>query len=377
MKDALANKLLAKVMDWSAEQLAAERPVLQALATYKYDSYRQFSPGMRFIASLAVWLDQFEPAERQAAYDFVRERLVFVSDAEIDHLVEIAFPDHVRPRLLSWAAEDDGLSRYRVAQTIGSETYKQLLRQTLYLGLSDGAKTDIFRRSGAPDIVHEQVYSSYWIPDEKAMDMRRALTSDMSSTEVDSASKRYRAVVLLDDFSASGISYLREEEDGFGGKVSRVLGHLYDPEGTFQKARLVDPDDLRVYLLLYVATTQAREYLQGIVDRWRSGQGESARGVEIIVVQEIPESVRVSEPRDGAFVDILKAYFDAGVVDEHYRKGRHERPHLGFDECALPLVLVHNTPNNSVALLWQEAGGVRSHRGLFPRVSRHKAGAAA
>ena len=377
MKDALANRLLAEVMDWSAEELAAERPVLQALATYKYDSYRQFAPGMRFIASLAVWLYQFDPSERRVAYDFARERLVFVSDAEIEHLVEISFPDHVRPRLLGWAAEDDGLPSYRVAQTIGSETYRRLLRQTLYLGLSDGAKTDIFRRSGAPDIVHDQVHSSYRIPDEKAQDMREALTSDLSSTEVNGGSEKYRAVVLLDDFSASGISYMREEDGAFGGKVARVLGDLYDPDGTFQKASLVDADDLRVYLLLYVATTQARKYLQGMVDRWRSSQGGAVGDVEIIVVQEIPDSVRVSEQRDGAFVDLLESYFDSGVVDEHYQKGRHASPHLGFDECALPLVLVHNTPNNSVCLLWQEAGGVRSYRGLFPRVSRHKAGAAA
>ena len=43
---------------------------------------------------------------------------------------------------------------------------------------------------------------------------------------------------------------------------------------------------------------------------------------------------------------------------------------LGFADGRLPLVLSHNTPNNSIYLIWAEDG----HKvlGLFPRVSRHK-----
>lgn len=52
MKDALAERLLAAVMNWKEEDVARERPDLQAMAAYKYDEYRQFSPGMRFVESL-------------------------------------------------------------------------------------------------------------------------------------------------------------------------------------------------------------------------------------------------------------------------------------------------------------------------------------
>ena len=47
MKDALAEKLLAHILEWSAEDVARERPILQAMAAFKYDGYEQFSPGMR------------------------------------------------------------------------------------------------------------------------------------------------------------------------------------------------------------------------------------------------------------------------------------------------------------------------------------------
>lgn len=101
MKEQLAERLLARVMGWDAEQVAAQRPVLQALAAYKYDEYQRFSPGQRFIESLALWLSDFKtPDHKTAAYEFVRSRLVFFSAAEIQHLVSIAYPDHIRPRLL-------------------------------------------------------------------------------------------------------------------------------------------------------------------------------------------------------------------------------------------------------------------------------------
>jgi hypothetical protein len=65
MRDELAEALLAKVMNWSDEEKARERPVLQDLARYKYDEYQQYAPGRRFIESLALWLRQFETIDER------------------------------------------------------------------------------------------------------------------------------------------------------------------------------------------------------------------------------------------------------------------------------------------------------------------------
>jgi hypothetical protein len=74
MKDQLAERLLAEVMGWkNPEQYIEHGLPLQSLAAYKYDEYQQFSPGMRFIESLALWLDQFETVDqRRIALAFVR-----------------------------------------------------------------------------------------------------------------------------------------------------------------------------------------------------------------------------------------------------------------------------------------------------------------
>lgn len=61
--------------------------------------------------------------------------------------------------------------------------------------------------------------------------------------------------------------------------------------------------------------------------------------------------------------------FDPVTVDD----SKGEAP-IGYHDCALPLVLCHNTPNNSVCLLWmdtREIEGSRKLRALFPRYERH------
>ena len=158
MREALAERLLATIMNWTPEDVANERPLLQAMAALKYDEYQQFAPGMRFVESLALWLRQFKTeAERRTAYNFVKKRLVFFSAAEIAHLVSIAYPDHIRPLLISRAAVSTGISERYVARIANGKDYKILRRQCLFLGLSDGARIDTFRRATNAELSHEQI----------------------------------------------------------------------------------------------------------------------------------------------------------------------------------------------------------------------------
>lgn len=168
MKDNLAQALLAKIMDWKDEEDAAERPYLQVMAAYKYDEYQQFSPGMRFIESLALWLRQFGTIEeKRKAYAFVKNRMIFISRAEIEHLVTSAYPDIIQYYLIEKVASIIGIPNYMVTRITQSIEFRVLLRQSLFLGLSDGAHTDIFRRKNVSDISYEQVYQTYEISEER------------------------------------------------------------------------------------------------------------------------------------------------------------------------------------------------------------------
>jgi len=180
MRDALAERLLAQVMGWSPEDVARERPDLQAMATYKYDGYQQFSPGMRFVESLAVWLYNFQKVEeRRIAYEFIKKRLVFISEAEVHQLVSIAFPDAIRPILLREAASLLSIPDFKVSKIMNSTEYKLLCRKSLFLGLSDGAHIDNFRRTSG--LSNEQVHVDYRIEDKTAQELGIKLRQDVQA----------------------------------------------------------------------------------------------------------------------------------------------------------------------------------------------------
>jgi hypothetical protein len=90
MRDQNAQTLLAKVMNWETEEDVISRvPSLQLLADYKYDHYQRFGPGRRFVESLALWLNQFDPKDRDAALELVLDghgnRQLFESQSPAHH----------------------------------------------------------------------------------------------------------------------------------------------------------------------------------------------------------------------------------------------------------------------------------------------------
>jgi hypothetical protein len=357
MRDALAERLLASVMDWTPEDVARERPVLQALAALKYDEYQQFSPGMRFVESFALWLGQFaELAERKAAYDFVLSRLVFLSHAEMAHFAAIAYPDVIRPVFIEQAAKDATLPPFCLSQVLGADTFKQLQEASLFFGLSDGARIDLFRRSNK-ELSHEQIFTGYELSDEKVVEIREWL--DDKRGHRDAAP----ALVLLDDFSASGTSCLTADGDRAKGKVSKFVDRIQSSDAwksvvSFPKTRLV--------IVLYVATEHAIANIHAGAEALKKTHGAETT---VLAVQRIAREVSLKASDNDPMIDVIKKYYDASIEDEHTRKGNSDLK-FGFAAGGLPLVLHHNTPNNSIFLLWVE--GSDTARPLFPRVSRHR-----
>lgn len=367
MKKELAETLLAKIMDWSDQEKAQERALLETFASYKYDEYLQFSPGRRFIESLALWLGQFMPGdERRAAYDFVSNRLIFFSASEINHLVELTFPTIIRPKLIAKACERSGTSTERIKAAVETIEYRTLHRRTLYLGMSDGARTDWFRRAN-PSISNEQVFHAYDVSQVKTANMLGKLKKDLTKLAGvapvgDEA--LFENVVLIDDFTASGTSAIRfGEEDGWDGKIPTIMKALADPKGL--GACVID--GVKVTIIAYIASDQAIDHIQGLLPKLPFARGE----IRFEVVCRLGPTVPLDETRDAAFFALMAddRYFDPEADDEHGKVGGTTK-RFGYANGRLPVVLNHNTPNNSVYILWAE--DVHTVRGLFPRVSRHR-----
>jgi hypothetical protein len=363
MKDENAQALLAKVMGWGSDETIAYVPRLQLLADFKYDQYQRFAPGKRFIESLALWLNQFSAGDRQTALDFVLEELVFFSEEEMTHLVQTAYADHIVYERIRLISEEKDIPPHCIAQVVRHDRFKELRIKSLYLGLSDGARTNDLRRASDGEIGNEQIWQAYEIGEDKSADMKSALAEALSKEKFSAAPGKFNLIWLIDDFSGSGNTYIRYEDGRFKGKIKKVYDQLHS-------SQLVDTSHYEVFLLLYVATRQAIDHIEYWADLFTSERGYKPLRVRVLCTIERSMSLTAQPASNATTLLANKDYGDPSCADKHFRVGGTEDVRFGFAGCALPVVLNHNTPNNSVFILW---GPESSHfPGLFPRVSRHR-----
>jgi hypothetical protein len=366
MRDQNANALLAKVMNWEREEDVTGRvPSLQLLADYKYDHYQRFGPGRRFVESLALWLNQFNLSDRETALSLVMDRLVYFSEAELLHLVQTAYPDLIVQERLQLVAGEQGIPAFRVGTLRHNQRFKELQLKTLYLGLSDGARTNEIRRSSSGEIGNEQIWQAYELGEDKATEMAEALKTSLDESGYPTSKARFNLIWLLDDFSGSGNTYIRfdSKQNKYKGKIKKVYERL-------NRGDLIDTSHYEVFLLLYVATRKAIDHISYWTERFTSENGYKPLQMRVLCVVEDGEALtRAWTP---ALESILTnaAYYDHKSFDKHIAVGGTTDAQLGFAACALPVVLSHNTPNNSVYILW----GPETFKffGLFPRISRHR-----
>lgn len=365
MNNSLAEKILVQIMEWDQEQISIERPLIQALGSLKFDEYQQFSTGMRFTESLVNWLNQFQSvAERNVAYDFIKNHLIFITREQMNYLINICFSEKIDTRLTSKAAEIMQVPSYLIKRIHSDDIYKQVKRKALFLGLSDGAKIDQLRRGANLD--NEQVFSSYYISPEKVTDLIKELQNALQQQS------KFSSVFLIDDFTASGISYLRVEEGK--GKllqfITMVFGASQDGETVLSDLIAID-ENLDIHIIFYLATRKALLYINEGIEKWKQMNNKKFHH-SVTAVQVIEEITSITVREEHEFINTIRnpQYFDENILDKHYKKGKTDHPYLGFDECALPVVLNHNTPNNSLPILWFPSD--MKITGLFPRITRHK-----
>ena len=369
MRDENAQQLLAKVMDWQDEESVRRYvPTLQLLADYKYDHYQRFSPGKRFIESLALWLNQFDQGDRAGALEFVNDRLVFFSERELSHLVQSAHPDLIIQERMRLVAEEQDIPAHRVGAISRHPRFKELGLKSLYLGLSDGSGARKPMNSAGRVTVrsaNEQIWQAYELGPEKVDDMIGELSGSLTKLGFPLATPKFNLIWLLDDFSGSGNTYIRydSEKGKYKGKIKKIYEQLH-------RGELVDKSHYEVFLLLYIATRQAIDHIEYWSERFTSENGY--KPLQIRVLCSLERNLALTQGRSAALERLLEEdrYCDQSVVDKHFLVGGTSDARLGFAGCALPVVLSHNTPNNSIYLLW----GPESLRffGLFPRVSRHR-----
>lgn len=378
MNDNLAVSLLAKVTKWDDKRLTKELPKLSFMARTKYDSYSQFDPGFRFMSSFAQWMSQFDKSDVETIYSVFNRHLTFISSEQIKYLVDLMYSSKIKPFIRNLSASKSGLSNYQLKKIENSQEYKIQERLSLIVGLSDGSHIDILRRSGG--FSNEQVLPIYYPNEEKLQDISDELCKDdlLKGTN----RNLFESLFLIDDFTASGTSFARKEDNKFKGKIVKVLKGLKPKENGEEKASgdeskivlsdLFVKDRIVVNALFCIATEEAianikRQVNQFLVENDMTNLIQF--NVDCVQLVKTEEIAQIKQHPGLKNVVKKDQYYDWTIIlNDSYRKGKHDEPYWGFNECGLLLVLSHNTPNNTLPVIWEDTD---KFRGLFPRISRH------
>ncbi len=380
MDDNKGLKILSDTLGWSDDEARKEFRWLKMMAGIKYDDYRDFLPGMRFLENLGGWLQQFSHlAERREAYKLLRERLIYISPPEMQRLVELLYPCVIEQRLIQIIAQRRGIPKYMVrVDNDARDDLKRLRRRTLILGLSEGARIDILRHSTIGILSNEQ----FVIQTQTDRFKWASLLRDLRRAQPDDAEAAFEVVVLVDDFMGTGSSFLRydTDEQKWTGKLCKFLDSLHD---ALDKVPVV-AKDWQLCVHHYLATEKgARE----IREREERAIANASKQVRLERPSHYSFGAKVSQdvcisaanPDHAPLVALTQTYYNPKIQTRHTDVGGVKHLGLGYGGCALPLILHHNTPNNSLALLWAEAAAgtddaglpQREMRPLFRRRQRH------
>jgi len=148
----------------------------------------------------------------------------------------------------------------RILVICGSPTSKiaALAKRTLFVGLSDGARIDGFRRANAGMIDNEQIILGYEISDEKWKDIYEELCNRTGDPKA-----RFELVFLIDDFTGSGKTLLRIEDKKWKGKLTKFAKSIKRHSKLFA----IDYD---IVIHHYVATKQAMKHLSEFIKQFNA-----------------------------------------------------------------------------------------------------------
>ena len=378
MNQDLGLRVLSLIMKWSDDRARKEFDWLKLMARLKYDGYRDFHAGRGFVESLATWLQQFQQHERETAYSFVRNTLVYIGPSEMQRLVEQFYPRFVRDRIVRTVATNLRIEPYRVfADTTARAASDRLRRQTLFMGLSEGARVDTIRHANSGLLSNEQFVQGTQVDTEKWRDLLENLRKDLTDPVA-----HFRLVYLIDDFAGTGTSFLR-----FGGEPPMWKGKLLRFKESVEIAKEALGDD-RIFeegwelcIHHYLASSAAEMAIkQRVKDSACAFPGDWAQATHPTFGMVLPSDLPIDtvNDRNDEFIKLTQTYYDPILRTKHTDVGSVTHLGLGYGGCALPLVLEHNTPNNAIALLWAETdGGFRdghpapAMRPLFRRRQRH------
>lgn len=367
MKAMLAKRLVADLMGWDDDRATQEFAWLELMVDYKFDHYQGYGAGHRFYIHLLQWISSFKMArDRECAYALLRGRLVYVSQREMHHLVNLSW-SKIAGEMRAAIARRLNIPVYQVTQLAEARRQLEVMQtRTLYVGVSDGARIDVFRRYNEDTISNEQVVPMAEISEGKQKSLCKKLQDRLAKLGSD-APATFEWVCLIDDFTGSGTSSIRLEQAGWDGKVDKFI-----KDNALQQAQPFIAEGAHIQVHHYLASAWAAEQVVDLLRQYQAHQGKFTFIPSFS--HRLPSDIKIDAAADATLEALLHARYDPSVETTHTGKDIW----LGYKQCGLPLMLDHNAPNNSVATLWARSDPGKAtyvpanHMSpLFPRRQRH------
>lgn len=357
-------------MQWEDSVAEEEFRWLTFMAAYKYDGYRDYHVGARFIASLAKWLQQFSEIDRHAAYSFVKTNLIYFSPSEIQRLIEKLFPEYAQEDIILSVSGKLGIEPYKVwSNEKYIKVYENERRKTLYMGLSDGARIDVLRRVNVGRISNEQVIIATQVDVHKW----KSLLDDLRKERGMSSNEKFSRVYLIDDFTASGTSFLPNNAiQNEKGKLVKFLKSVKDVSTSLGTSPF--SDDLDIFVHHYIGTEKA---IENITSNYSSIEKEfrstfKFKSITFRYGMCLSKNISLNKNCTLPFVKLCQNYYDNVIEGKHGSQSGEISKMFGYGGCGLPVVLEHNTPNNSIPLLWAETNSDNNNHKMIPLFRRRE-----
>lgn len=223
----------------------------------------------------------------------------------MQRVIEVFIPEMVTPHLRKAAAAEVGICPWEVwGNPNGVADFNRLLRRSLFVGLSDGSHIDILRRANSPRLVQDQFVPMLDIGDEKWPDLGKELSSSLGQDA------RFDNVYLIDDFTASGTTFIRQVDGKWKRKLKKFNDLVVKARESLQE-RFPISDSYALHIHHYVSAEQARAALEERVGYAKANlDNRSFEEVTITEGLRLPTSLKMIGGADAAMLDLCERYYN-------------------------------------------------------------------
>jgi hypothetical protein len=188
---------------------------------------------------------------------------------------------------------------------------------------------------------------------------------------------KFTRLYLIDDFTGSGTTFLRKKDGELKGKLLKLANSL-NTVNKDDKFPFINNYEIIVHH--YVGTEQAKVNIEEIYKQNSKeicSLGLKCGHIRFTFGMILKQEINILEATEHPFAKLCKKYYNQaieGLAGEHALESGIKSKMFGYANCGLPVVFEHNTPNNSLPLLWADiVGDSVNHnmRPLFRRRERH------